>query len=258
MKWTNRIIISLVVALLTSLLVLLFSTIYYSSEKKMDLTNLISAIANAIMAVAAVYAAVNAKGWLDVKKKESSLPLIAKFHEEHILSISPATQIMLVGIGYASNESRLYHSKDALIKWRKELLNDKGILHKEKVREYINNSYTVYTSFYMREVAELYKSESKLHIYGWNIDNQSLYNELKTKKVEFFESACILLHDLDNYISITFEEDKVLKNKSKVGDDSMLFDVNVIEDLKEREKTLEKLNDEIIEIIKKLRFDVWK
>lgn len=258
MKWTNRIIVSLVMALFVAVLLLLISTSYYNSDKKMDLTNLISAIANAIMAVAAVYAAVNAKGWLDVKKKESSLPLIARFHEEHILSISPAIQKMLRGIGYASNEARLYHSKVDLIEWRKELLKDSGILHKANVHELIKSSYAIYTNFYMKEVSEIYKNESKLHIYGWNIDNLQLYNELKSKKVKFFESACILLHDLDNYISIVFEEDKVLKNKSKVGDDSLLHDVQVVVDLKEREKTLEKLNDEIINIIKKLRFDVWK
>jgi len=258
MKWTNRIIIGIVIVLLIALLVLLFSTIYYSSEKKMDLTNLISAIANAIMAVAAVYAAANAKGWLDVKKKESSLPLIAKFHEEHILSILPATKKMLVGIEYVSNEATFYHSNDDLIKWRRELLNDSGILHKENVREFIKNSYNVYFSFYMNEVVELYKSESKLHIYGWDIDNQQMYDELKSKKVVFFESAAVLLHELDNYISIAFEEAKVLKNKSKVGDDAMLFDVNVIYDLNSRKNGLIKLQDEIDEIIKRLRFDVWK
>lgn len=66
MKWANKIITGLVIVLLTLVVLLLISTLYYSTDKKMELgslTDWISAGANIFMAGAAVYAAINAKQW---------------------------------------------------------------------------------------------------------------------------------------------------------------------------------------------------
>jgi hypothetical protein len=63
MKWTNRIITGLVIVLLTLVVLLLISTLYYSTDKKMELCSLtdwISAGANICMAGAALYAGAKA------------------------------------------------------------------------------------------------------------------------------------------------------------------------------------------------------
>lgn len=61
MKWTNRIIIGLVIVLLTLVVLLLISTLYYSTDMKMELgslTDWIIAGANVAMATTAVISAI--------------------------------------------------------------------------------------------------------------------------------------------------------------------------------------------------------
>ncbi|MFN2992221.1 RipA family octameric membrane protein [Serratia plymuthica] len=83
MKWTNRIITGLVIALLTLLVLLLIGVVFYNSDNKMEigsLTDWISAGANIAMACAAVYAASKAKDWLSPKLNERKF----KFADEII------------------------------------------------------------------------------------------------------------------------------------------------------------------------------
>lgn len=84
-EWTNRIITFLVIVLLILVVLLLFSILYYNSDtgKQMELDSLtdwISAGANICMALAAGYAAFNAKDWLSPKLNDRKV----KFADEII------------------------------------------------------------------------------------------------------------------------------------------------------------------------------
>lgn len=205
-----------------------------------------------------MYAAYNANDWLKIKKKESSLPLLAQFHGNHITPLSDKVREMLLGIEMAANEVRLFYSDDELQQWRASLLSDSGISHKEYIHTFIKKSYNVYHNFYMNDVSQLYKSESLLKMYGWELDNKELYENLRQKKVEFFESAVRLLNDYDNYIAIVYQSEKTLKHRSRQGDDTLLFDKESLIRLRSREKPLHFIEDEIKMLTEKLKFDIWK
>lgn len=87
MKSTNRLLIELVIVLFILLALLLMITIYYNSDKKMDLANSIIAISNAIMALSAGYAAYKAKDWLKEQTKtkglEAAIEKISKLDEQY-------------------------------------------------------------------------------------------------------------------------------------------------------------------------------
>lgn len=86
MKLVNRIILGLVITLLALVSLLLIVTLFYSTEKKMEigsLTDWIIALANVVMAIAAVFAAISAKNWFANKINDSSfnkaIEIIATF-----------------------------------------------------------------------------------------------------------------------------------------------------------------------------------
>lgn len=84
MKWTNRIIIGLVIVLLSLVLLLLISTIYYSLDTKMEigsLTDWISAFCNIAMAGAAVYAGSKAVNFFKEKAYDHAINLLSKFND---------------------------------------------------------------------------------------------------------------------------------------------------------------------------------
>ncbi|BEO55997.1 hypothetical protein SMQE22_11430 [Serratia marcescens] len=86
MKLANRIIIGLVIVLLSIVVLLLISTLYYSTDKKMELgslTDWISAGANICMAGAAVYAALNAKDWIKDKHNSAGYDHVAKLMADY-------------------------------------------------------------------------------------------------------------------------------------------------------------------------------
>ncbi len=86
MKLANRIIIGLVIVLLILVVLLLISTLYYSTDKKMELgslTDWISAGANICMALAAVYAAFNAKDWIKDKHNSAGYDHVAKLMADY-------------------------------------------------------------------------------------------------------------------------------------------------------------------------------
>ncbi|MGQ6281858.1 hypothetical protein ACUN6D_26885 [Serratia sp. IR-2025] len=87
MKWTNRIIIGLVIVLLTLVVLLLISTLYYSTDKKMELgslTDWISAGANICMAGAAVYAGLKAINFFQQKAYDHALEIIQEVNKIQI------------------------------------------------------------------------------------------------------------------------------------------------------------------------------
>ncbi|HID9395459.1 TPA: hypothetical protein ACXIY6_003749 [Serratia marcescens] len=84
MKWTNRLVIGLVIVLLTLVALLLISTLYYSTDKKMELgslTDWISAGANILMAGSAVYAAMKAVHFFKEKAIDHAYNLLAQFND---------------------------------------------------------------------------------------------------------------------------------------------------------------------------------
>lgn len=90
MKYTNRIIIGLAIVLLTIVVLLLISTLYYSTDKKMELgslTDWLLVFANFIMALSAGYAAYKAKDWLKAQTKtkglEAAIEKISKLDEQY-------------------------------------------------------------------------------------------------------------------------------------------------------------------------------
>lgn len=253
--------------LLWSVIILIFITILvlvkvlFTGSKGFEwgsVSDWVSAACNMAMAGAALYAAYNAKDWLKIKKKESSLPLLAQFHGNHIIPLSDKVREMLLGIEIAANEVRIFHSDDDLHEWRASLLRDSGINHKKDIQEHIGKAWNIYYKFYMNDVVQLYKSESLLKMHGWEFDNKKLYDSLKEKKVAFFESAVHLLNDYDNFIAIIYQSDKILKYRSKQGDDKLLFDKELVIKLHAREEVLHTLEDEIKELINELKFDIWK
>lgn len=260
LKRENRILVWSVIILIFITIIILVKVLFTDSKgfEWGSVSDWVSAACNMAMAGAALYAAYNAKDWLKIKKKESSLPLLAQFHGNHIIPLSDKVREMLLGIEMAANEVRFFHSDDDLYEWRASLLKDFGINHKKDIQEYIRNSWSVYCSFYMNDVAQLYKSESLLKMYGWEFENKKLYDSLRKNKVDFFESALNLLHDYDNFIAIIYQSDKVLKNRSKKGDDELLFDKELVIQLRAREKLLHKLEYEIKNLINELKFDIWK
>lgn len=253
--------------LLWSVIILIFITVLilvkvlFTGSKGFEwgsVSDWVSAACNMAMAGAALYAAYNAKDWLKIKKKESSLPLLAQFHGNHIIPLSDKVREMLVGIEIAANEVRIFHSDDDLHECRASLLRDSGINHKKNIQEYIAKSWRIYYNFYMNDVIQLYKSESLLKMYGWEFDNEKLYDSLRIKKVDFFELAVGLLNDYDNFIAIIYQSDKVLKHHSKQGDDKSLFDKESVMKLHARKKVLHTLENEIKKLTNELKFDIWK
>lgn len=218
----------------------------------------VSATANIVMGGAALYAAWNAKDWLTVKKKESSLPLIVKFHENHILPLEDNIRKTLLGIEIASNELVLHNTEEDLRKWREEYSTSSGMKHIDNIYNYMKESRERYAKFYMNDVFLLRKSETQLYIYGWELDKKELYHELRKKKVSFFESALHLLNELDNYTAILYEKEKILKKESKTGDDSIFFDSEIINKTHESIKELNNMEEEINTLTKKLGFNIWK
>lgn len=90
MKWANKIITGLVIALLILEVLLLISTLYYSTDKKMELgslTDWLLVFANFIMALSAGYAAYKAKDWLKAQTKtkglEAAIEKISKLDEQY-------------------------------------------------------------------------------------------------------------------------------------------------------------------------------
>lgn len=84
MKWTNRIITGLVIVLLTLVVLLLISTLYYSTDKKMELgslTDWISAGANICMAGAALYAGAKAINFFRAQAIDHAQNLLARFND---------------------------------------------------------------------------------------------------------------------------------------------------------------------------------
>lgn len=260
LKRENRILVwSVIILIFITILVLV--KVLFAGSKDFEwgsVSDWVSAACNMAMAGAALYAAYNAKDWLKIKKKESSLPLLAQFHGNHIIPLSDKVREMLLGIEIAANEVRVFHSDDDLYEWRASLLKDSGINHKKDIQEYIRKSWNIYYNFYMNDVAQLYKSESLLKMYGWEFENKKLYDSLRKKKVDFFESAVNLLNDYDNFIAIIYQSDKVLKHHSKQGDDKLLFDKELVIQLHAREKVLHTLEDEIKKLTNELKFDIWK
>ncbi|WP_409161717.1 hypothetical protein [Pectobacterium sp. B2J-2] len=218
----------------------------------------VSASANTLMAGAALYAAWNAKDWLTIKKKESSLPLIVKFHESHILPLEENIRRTLLGIEIASNELVLHETDEDLREWRKDFSTQNGMQHIDNISRYIKESYDRYVNFYMKDVFLLRKSETQLYIYGWKLDKKELYEELRKKKAYFFESALHLLNDLDNYTAILYEKEKVLRHRSKIGDDSIFFDIEIINKIHSSVKELQDIEKNINTLTKELSFNIWK
>ncbi|WP_411194889.1 hypothetical protein ACHQIU_22170 [Raoultella planticola] len=260
LKRENRILIWSVIILIFITILVLVKVLFTGSEgfEWGSVSDWVSATCNMAMAGAALYAAYNAKDWLKIKKKESSLPLLAQFHGNHIIPLSDKVREMLLGLEIAANEVRIFHSYDDLYEWRASLLNASGIIHKKDIQEYIGKSWSIYHDFYMNDVVQLYKSESLLKMYGWEFENKKQYDSLRKKKVDFFESAVKLLNDYDNFIAITYQSDKVLKHRSKQGDDKLLFNKDLVIQLHAREKVLHTLEDEIKKLINEIRFDIWK
>ncbi|MCW2478134.1 hypothetical protein J5224_03275 [Candidatus Symbiopectobacterium sp. NZEC135] len=218
----------------------------------------VSASANIVMAGAALYAAWNAKDWLTIKKKESSLPLIVKFHENHILPLEENIRRTLLGIEIASNELVLHKTDEDLREWRKDFSTQSGIQHIDNISRYIKESHDRYVNFYMKDVFLLRKSETQLFIYGWKLDKKELYEELRKKKVSFFESALHLLNELDNYTAILYEKEKILQHWNKIGDDSIFFDLKIINKTHASVKELQDIEEEINILTKELSFNIWK
>ncbi|MGP2601856.1 hypothetical protein [Serratia ureilytica] len=84
MKHLNKFIIGLVIVLLTLVVLLLISTLYYSTDKKMELgslTDWISAGANICMAGAALYAGAKAINFFKAQAINHAQNLLARFND---------------------------------------------------------------------------------------------------------------------------------------------------------------------------------
>ncbi|HBN5337575.1 hypothetical protein [Enterobacter cloacae] len=255
----NYMLIAVVICLcIVTIAVMLKALIFGVKEMTVsDYSNVIIAICNVAMAIAALYAAINAKNWLGAKKKETSLHLVAKFHENHIIPLEGMMRRALLGVEIISNEVILRKNREQFEKERNE--NNNPVVQKniKTLISHLNESYKIYRVFYMTEKINIRKSETILQLHGWKLNNKKNYEELMRKQTDFFESLLSAIDQLDNYISIYYGTDRIMSHKAKIGDDSIFFDADKFYLLRSFEKKLSVLEDEVNSITKKLSYDIW-
>ncbi|MNG54231.1 hypothetical protein D3C79_122700 [compost metagenome] len=165
MKWTNRVITGLVIVLLTLLVLLLISTIYYSLDKKMEigsLTDWISAGANIIMALAAFGGYTIAKDYFSDMVKKDGYEITKKINLELLPQLEKTLNLSVINIldmdvkSYISGENGVFQNEDEESNLKETLSRDLDNL-KYKLKE---------NRRIIREVEELIDN---LEAYGWSM-----------------------------------------------------------------------------------------
>ncbi|WP_274871975.1 hypothetical protein [Serratia marcescens] len=202
MKWTNRIIIGLVIVLLTLVVLLLLSTLYYSTDKKMELgslTDWISAGANICMAGAAVYAAVNAKDWLSPKLNDRKV----KFADEIIDSFCRLQQESLY----------LHTDVKHIINTDPDIQDDKTNFAKRwgnlRDRE----------SIYRKNTISLKSDIARMELWGLKTKNKNEFDAIIEAHLNLSytirDALSIGAYDTQSRMSNSFEYDRELSKKYK-------------------------------------------
>ncbi|AWQ48924.1 hypothetical protein B1A42_16920 [Serratia marcescens] len=200
MKWTNRIIIGLVIVLLTLVVLLLISTLYYSTDMKMELgslTDWIIAGANVAMATTAVISAIL---WFNQKAKLNTLDIshrLAFDFENHLWTIN----------------ERLYSN----ILFRNKILDDikSENLSQAEVRSLIFKEISRKTTTDLSEIAYLYSSIRKLERHNVNIKPilKDVFNDILKARLDYLNSHYRYLHELA-FSQDNLESEKVVSMKN--------------------------------------------
>jgi hypothetical protein len=221
-------------------------------------SDIVSAVCNIAMASAAVYAAFTARDWLTAKKKESSLPLVAEFHNQHIMPLKLMVRNTLCGIEIADNEIRLFRQADELAELRNPNPSESVAKHINTNIEWLENSYKNYKNFYMEDVVKIRASENKLMLHGWKLHNEKKYKELIKQKTDFFELTLATLRQVDQYYSILYSRKMIQSYKYyAIDDDSILSNREIFDSIKENIPKLQKLEEMINITTKELNYNIW-
>ena len=204
-KWANRIITGVVIALLILVILLLFSTLYYNSDtgKQMELgslTDWISAGANIFMAGAAVYAAFNAKDWLSPKLNDRKV----KFADEIIDGFCRLQQ----------EASYLNSDVKNIINTDPDNQGDKTNFAKrwEKLRDR--------KSIYRKNIISLRSDMARMELWGLKPKNKNEFDVIISAHLNLsytIENALSIgAYDTKSRMSNSFEYDGELSKKHKI------------------------------------------
>ncbi|MGP2759596.1 hypothetical protein ACTVLY_20650 [Serratia marcescens] len=196
MKWTNRVIIGLVILLLTLAALLLISTLYYSTDKKMELgslTDWISAGANICMALVAFGGYRIAKDYFSDMVKKDGYEITKKINLELLPQLEKTLNLSVINIldtdikNYVSGKNGVFQNENEESNLKETLSQDLDNL-KYKLKE--NRKIT-------REVEGLIDS---LEAYGW-----SMLPEKKQEYDNFASINKVLFSKISNIANVLSE-----------------------------------------------------
>ncbi|CAI1979875.1 LptF/LptG family permease [Serratia proteamaculans] len=177
MKWANRIITGLVIALLTLIVVLLIGLVFYNTDKEMEigsLTDWLIAIANIAMAITAIVTARKALHWFKDKAFTHSMTLLSKFDDVK-LRLDLFHNNLIVNTSYQTEK---YHSEN----FEQTTTKIQSVQDTEFDIEVINALETELAILY-KEIAALNSAIHSTSRLGFEMDS-----ELKTQITTAFSS----------------------------------------------------------------------